>query len=74
MEAEPASAALRKPSPPSLMATVMVGAAVSTEKRTELLRSEPSMLALPAKSENAAEPTEITPSVVLPVLGVKEAV
>ena len=50
------------------------GVVVSTERVTVLLRSEPSMLALPAKSENAAEPTEITAWVVLPVLGVKEAV
>ena len=73
METEPASAALRTASPPSLMATVMAGAAVSTEKRTELLRSEPSLLVLPAASENAAEPTEIRPSAVLLLEGEKEA-
>ena len=42
-----------------------VGLTVSTERVTELLESEPSLLVLPAESENLAEATEITPSAVL---------
>ena len=52
----------------------MVGRMVSTVKVTELLASEPSLLVLPAESENLAEATEITPSVVLSDVGVKVAV
>ena len=47
---------------------------VSTVKVTELLASEPSRLLLPAASENFELATEITPSVVLSVVGVKVAV
>ena len=43
-------------------------------KVTELLASEPSRLLLPAASENFELATEITPSVVLSVVGVKVAV
>ena len=49
------------------------GVVVSTLKVTELLASEPSRLLLPAESENFELATEITPSVVLSVLGVKVA-
>ena len=51
----------------------IVGLTVSTERLTELLLSEPSLLVLPAESENLEEATEITPSVVLLVEGVKVA-
>ena len=47
---------------------------VSTVKVTELLASAPSLLVLPAESENLDEATEITPSVVLSAVGVKVAV
>ena len=47
---------------------------VSTVKVTELLASAPSLLVLPEESENLDEATEITPSVVLSVVGVKVAV
>ena len=49
MATEPSSAALRRPSPPSLMATEMVGAAVSL-----LVVSEVCVAALPAKSLTSA--------------------
>ena len=52
----------------------IVGLTVSTEKVTELLASAPSLLVLPAESENLDEATEITPSVVLSDVGVKVAV
>ena len=47
---------------------------VSTVKVTELLASAPSLLVLPEESENWDEATEITPLVVLLVVGVKVAV
>ena len=47
---------------------------VSTVKVTELLASAPSLLVLPEESENLEEATEITPLVVLSVVGVKVAV
>ena len=47
---------------------------VSTVNVTELLASEPSVLLLPAESENFELATEITPSVVLSAVGVKVAV
>ena len=50
-----------------------VGLTVSTVRVTVLLLSEPSLLVLPAESENLEEATEITPSVVLLVEGVKVA-
>ena len=43
-------------------------------KVTELLASAPSLLVLPEESENLEEATEITPSVVLSVVGVNVAV
>ena len=46
---------------------------VSTETVTELLISEPSALVLPARSVNWELATEMTPSVVLLVEGVKVA-
>ena len=52
----------------------MVGREVSTVKVTELFESEPSLLVLPAESENFELATEITPSVVLLSAGVKVAV
>ena len=53
--------------------TATVGLTVSTERVRELLASEPSWLVLPAASEKASDAMEMTPSVVLPVLGVKVA-
>ena len=52
----------------------MVGRIVSTVKVTELLASEPSLLVLPAASENLELATEITPLVVLSAVGVKVVV
>ena len=52
----------------------MVGCRVSTEKVSVLLASEPSVLKLPAESENLELETEITPLAVLLVAGVKVAV
>ena len=46
---------------------------VSTERVTELLASDPSALVLPEASENLELATEMTPSVVLLVEGVKVA-
>ena len=51
-----------------------VEALVSTVKVTELLASEPSLLVLPAASENLELATEITPLVVLSAVGVKVVV
>ena len=51
----------------------MVGLTVSMESVSELLASEPSALELPAESEKTPEATEITPSVVLLLVGVKVA-
>ena len=47
---------------------------VSTVKVTELLASEPSLLVLPAASENFELATKITPLVVLSAVGVKVVV
>lgn len=47
---------------------------VSIVKVTELLASEPSLLVLPAASENLELATEITPLVVLSAVGVKVVV
>ena len=47
---------------------------VSIERVTELLASLPSLLLLPAESENFELAMEITPSVVLSAVGVKVAV
>ena len=52
----------------------MLGRMVSTLKVTELLASVPSLLVLPAESENFELATEITPLVVLLSVGVKVAV
>ena len=52
----------------------MVGLVVSTERVTVLFKSEPSLLELPAASENLLDATEITPFVVLSAVGVKVAV
>ena len=54
--------------------TAMVGLTLSTEKVSELLASVPSLLVLPAESENFELATEITPSEVLLSVGVKMAV
>jgi len=51
----------------------MVGLTVSMERVSELLESEPSVLELPAESENFELATEITPSEVLSAVGVKVA-
>ena len=51
----------------------MVGLTVSMLRVSELLASEPSALELPAESEKTPEATEITPSVVLLLVGVKVA-
>ena len=52
----------------------MVGLTVSTERVSELLESEPSVLELPDESEKAADATEMSASVVLSAVGVKVAV
>ena len=52
----------------------MVGLTVSTERVTVLLLSEPSVLVLPAESENLEEATEIRPLAVLSAVGVNVAV
>ena len=52
----------------------MLGRMVSTLKVTELLASVPSLLVLPAESENFELATEITPAEVLLSVGVKVAV
>ena len=49
------------------------GGRVSTVKVTELLASEPSLLALLAAFVKAALPTEMTPLAVLLLVGVKVA-
>ena len=51
----------------------MVGLTVSMLRVSELLESEPSALVLPDESEKTPEATEITPSVVLLLVGVKMA-
>ena len=63
-----------KESSASSSVMAMVGRRVSTVKVTELLASAPSLLVLPEELENLDEATEITPSVVLSVVGVKVAV
>ena len=66
------------PTPRELSASssvmAMVGRTVSTLKVTELFESDPSLLVLPAESENFELATEITPSAVLLSVGVKVAV
>ena len=62
-----------KESSASFSVMAMVGRMVLTESETELLASEPSLLALLAASVNAALATEMTPSAVLLVDGVKVA-
>ena len=52
----------------------MLGLTVSTEMVTVLLALEPSVLVLPAASENFVDATEITPLAVLSAVGVKVAV
>ena len=54
--------------------TAMVGLTVSTERVSELLASEPSVLELPDESEKAPDATEMSASVVLSAVGVKVAV
>ena len=49
------------------------GVVVSIEKVRELLASAPSLLRLPAASENLEEATEMTPSAVLSAVGVNVA-
>ena len=51
----------------------MMGLTVLMESVSELLASSPSRLLFPAESEKTPEATEITPSLVLSVLGVKVA-
>ena len=58
----------------AMVGGVVSAAVVSTVKVTELLASAPSLLVLPEESENLDEATEITPLVVLSVVGVKVAV
>ena len=52
----------------------IVGLMVSIVSVTVLFESEPSLLELPAASENLVDATEITPFVVLSAVGVKVAV
>ena len=58
----------------AMVGGVVSAAVVSTVKVTELLASEPSLLVLPAASENFELATEITPFVVLSAVGVKVVV
>ena len=58
----------------AMVGGVVSAAVVSTVKVTELFESEPSLLVLPAESENFELATEITPSEVLLSVGVKIAV
>ena len=58
----------------AMVGGVVSAVVVSIESVSELLASLPSWLMLPAESENTPDATEITPSVVLFVLGVKVAV
>ena len=58
----------------AMVGGVVSAAVVSTVKVTELFESEPSLLVLPAESENFELATEITPSEVLLSVGVKMAV
>ena len=58
----------------AMVGGVVSAAVVSTVKVTELFASAPSLLVLPEESENLEEATEITPSVLLSVVGVKVAV
>ena len=62
-----------KESSASSSVMAMVGRMVLTERVTELLASEPSLLVLPAESENFEEATEITPLVELSAVGVNVA-
>ena len=57
----------------SMATLTMPGAVVSTCQRTVLLLSEPSLLALPAKSTNCPLATDTLAPAVLPALGVKVA-
>ena len=57
----------------AMLGGVVSAATVLMERVTELLASEPSALVLPAESEKTPEATEITPSVVLLLVGVKVA-
>ena len=58
----------------AMVGGVVSAVVVSIESVSELLLWLPSSLVLPAASEKTPEATEITPSVVLSVLGVKVAV
>ena len=62
-----------KESSASFSVMAMVGRMVSTERVTELLASEPSLLVLLAALLNVLLPTEMTPLAVLLVDGVKVA-
>ena len=62
-----------KESSSSFSVMAMVGRMVSTERVTELLASEPSLLRLPAELENLDEATEMTPLAVLSAVGVNVA-
>ena len=66
------SPALRELSASSSVIAI-VGLLVSTVKVTELFASAPSLLVLPAASENFVLATEIAPSAVLSAVGVKLA-
>ena len=58
----------------AMVGGVVSAMVVSIVSVSELLESEPSVLELPDESEKAPDATEITPSAVLSVLGVKVAV
>ena len=58
----------------AMVGGVVSATVVSIVRVSELLESAPSSLVLPAESVNAPEATEITPSEVLSVSGVKFAV
>ena len=50
-----------------------IGATVSMDKAMELFASDPSLLKLPAASQNLSDATETEPLMVLSVVGVKVA-
>ena len=60
------------PDPPE--GPIIIGLTVSILRVTVLLASDPSLLVLPAESENFDEETLITPFVVLSAVGVNVAV
>ena len=59
--------------PVSPLVLFSIGATVSMDKAMELFASDPSLLKLPAASQNLSDATEAQPLMVLSVEGVKVA-